>query len=193
MQHRAHLGAANAGLIRSLRRRIDPRKHRAALPRRNPMPKIKRIPDGYRSVIPYLIVADGAAALAFYQQVFGARVRMRLDGPGGKIGHAELEIGDGLVMLADEHPAMGALAPPTVGGTPVGLHLYLEDVDAVAAKALAAGARFKRPVENQFYGDRLGTVEDPFGHVWHISTHVEDVSPDEIGRRAAAMAQGQKP
>jgi len=152
------------------------------------MPKIKPIPDGYRSVIPYLIVGDGAAALAFYQQVFGARVRMRLDGPGGKIGHAELEIGDGLVMLADEHPAMGALAPPTVGGTPVGLHLYLEDVDAVAAKAIAAGAKLKRPVENQFYGDRLGTIEDPFGHVWHISTHVEDVSPEEIGRRAAAMA-----
>jgi PhnB protein len=153
------------------------------------MPKIKPIPDGYRSVIPYLIVGDGAAALAFYQQVFGARVRMRLDGPGGKIGHAELEIGDGLVMLADEHPAMGALAPPTVGGTPVGLHLYLEDVDAVAAKAIAAGATLKRPVENQFYGDRLGTIVDPLGHIWHISTHVEDVSPEEIGRRAAAMAK----
>ena len=156
------------------------------------MPKIKPIPDGYHSVTPSLIVADGAAALAFYQQVFGARVRMRLDGPGGKIGHAELEIGDGLVMLADEHPAMGALAPPTVGGTPVSLHLYVPDVDAVAAKALAAGARLKRPVENQFYGDRLGTVEDPFGHVWHISTHVEDVSPEEINRRAATMAQNQK-
>jgi PhnB protein len=153
------------------------------------MPEIKPIPDGYRSVIPYLIVGDGAAALAFYQQVFGARVRMRLDGPGGKIGHAELEIGDGLVMLADEHPAMGALAPPTVGGTPVSLHLYVPDVDAVAAKAIAAGATLKRPVENQFYGDRLGTIVDPFGHIWHISTHVEDVSPEEIGRRAAAMAK----
>ena len=153
------------------------------------MPQVKPIPDGYRSVIPYLIVADGAAALAFYQQVFGARVRMRLGGPGGKIGHAELEIGDSLVMLADEHPAMGALAPPTVGGTPVSLHLYVEDVDAVAAKAIAAGASLKRPVENQFYGDRLGTISDPFGHLWHLSTHVEDVSPEEIGRRAAAMAQ----
>jgi PhnB protein len=189
MQHRAHPVNANAGLNRALHRQCHPREHRAAPPWRNPMPEIKPIPDGYRSIIPYLIVADGAAALAFYQQVFGARVRMRLDGPGGKIGHAELEIGDGLIMLADEHPAMGALAPPTVGGTPVALHLYLEDVDAVAAKAIAAGAKLKRPVENQFYGDRLGTVEDPFGHVWHISTHVEDVSPEEINRRAAAMAK----
>jgi PhnB protein len=152
------------------------------------MPKIKPIPDGYHSVTPYLIVADGAGAIAFYQQVFGARERMRLDGPNGKIGHAELAIGDSVVMLADEHPGMGALAPPTVGGTPVSLHLYVEDVDAVAAKALAAGAALKRPVENQFYGDRLGTIVDPFGHIWHISTHVEDVSPEEIGRRAAAMA-----
>jgi PhnB protein len=157
------------------------------------MTAVKPIPDGYSSITPYLIVTDGAGAIAFYQQAFGAKLRMRLDGPGGKIGHAELEIGDSLVMLADEHPEMGALAPPTVGGTPVGLHLYLEDVDAVAAKALAAGATLKRPVENQFYGDRLGSIVDPFGHLWHISTHVEDVSPEEIGRRSAAMVQGQKP
>ena len=150
---------------------------------------IKLVPDGYRSVTPYLIVADAASAITFYQNVFGAKLRMRLDGPNGKIGHAELEIGDSLIMLADEHPAMGAVAPPTVGGTPVGIHLYLDDVDAVAAKAAAAGATLKRPVENQFYGDRLGTIVDPFGHLWHISTHVEDVSPEEIGRRAAAMAK----
>jgi PhnB protein len=153
---------------------------------------VKPIPEGYPSLIPYLIVADGSAAIAFYQNVFGARLRMRLDGPGGKIGHAELEIGNSLIMLADEHPEMGALSPKTVGGTPVGLHVYLEDVDAVAAKAVAAGATLKRPVENQFYGDRLGSIVDPFGHLWHISTHVEDVSPEEIGRRAAAMAQGQQ-
>jgi PhnB protein len=154
---------------------------------------VKAIPEGYRSLTPYLIVADGNAAIAFYQNVFGAKLRMRLEGPGGKLGHAELEIGNSLVMLADEHREMGALAPPTIGGTPVGLHLYLDDVDAVAAKAVAAGATLKRPVESQFYGDRLGSIVDPFGHLWHISTHIEDVSPEEIGRRAAAMAQGPQP
>lgn len=154
------------------------------------MATVKPIPSGYSSITPYLIVADGAGAIAFYQRVFGAKLRMRIDGLGGKIGHAELEIGDSLVMLADEHREIGALAPPTIGGTPVGLHLYVEDVDAVAALALAAGATLKRPVETQFYGDRLGSIVDPFGHLWHISTHVEDVSPEEIGRRAAAMARG---
>jgi PhnB protein len=156
------------------------------------MPAVKPVPDGYPSLTPYLIVGDAAGAIAFYQQVFGAKLRMKLDGPDGKIGHAELEIGNSLIMLADEHPEMGALSPKTVGGTPVGLHVYLEDVDAVAAKAVAAGAMLKRPVENQFYGDRLGSIVDPFGHLWHISTHVEDVSPEEIGRRAAAMAEGQQ-
>ena len=155
------------------------------------MPNVKPIPDGYHSLTPYLIVADGARALAFYEQVFGARVRMRHDGPGGKIGHAELEIGDSLVMLADEYPAMGALAPPTVGGSPVGLHLYIADVDAVTARAIVAGAKLLQPIENKFYGDRLGTIEDPFGHKWYISTHIEDVPPEEIGRRAAALAKGQ--
>lgn len=150
---------------------------------------VKPVPDGYRSVIPYLIVADAAGAIAFYQNVFGAKLRMRHDGPGGKVGHAELEIGDSLIMLADEHPAIGAFAPGSVGGTPVGIHLYLDDVDAVAERAVAAGAALKRPVENQFYGDRLGSLIDPFGHLWHISTHIEDVSPEEIGRRAAAMAK----
>jgi PhnB protein len=157
------------------------------------MANVKPIPEGYHSLTPYLIVAGAARAIEFYKTVFGAVERMRLGGPDGKVGHAELEIGDSLIMLADEHPAMGALAPPTVGGTPVGLHLYLEDVDAVAAKAVAAGATLKRPVENQFYGDRLGSLIDPFGHLWHISTHVEDVSPEEIARRAAAMAQQHKP
>ena len=153
------------------------------------MPAIKPVPDGYPSLTPYLIVSDGAAAIEFYRKAFGAGLRLKLDAPGGRVGHAELEIGNGLVMLADEHPEMGALAPTTIGGTPVGLHLYLEDVDAVAKKAIAAGATLKRPVENQFYGDRLGSIIDPFGHLWHISTHVEDVSPEEIGRRAAAMAK----
>ena len=153
------------------------------------MSAVKSVPEGYPSLSPYLIVRDGAAAIEFYQKVFGATLRMKLDAPGGRVGHAELEIGNALVMLADEHPEMGALAPTTIGGTPVGLHLYLEDVDAVAKKAIAAGATLKRPVENQFYGDRLGSIIDPFGHLWHISTHVEDVSPEEIGQRAAAVAK----
>jgi PhnB protein len=159
--------------------------------RRKIMPSVKSIPEGYHSLTPYLIVAGAATAIEFYKSVFGAVERMRLGGPDGRIGHAELTIGNSIVMLADEHPEMGALAPPTVGGTPVGLHVYLEDVDAVAAKAVAAGATLKRPVENQFYGDRLGSLVDPFGHLWHISTHIEDVSPEEIGRRAAALAKGQ--
>jgi PhnB protein len=154
------------------------------------MAAVKPVPDGYRSITPFVIVRGGAAAIAFYQKVFGARLRMKLDAAGGKIGHAELEIGDSLIMLADEHPEMGALAPPTIGGTPVGLHVYLADVDAVAAKAIAAGATLKRPVADQFYGDRLGSIVDPFGHLWHISTHVEDVSPGEIVRRAAALHGG---
>ena len=151
------------------------------------MPGVKPIPEGYPRLIPYLIVAEGAAAIVFYERAFGAKERLKLTRPDGKIGHAELNIGDSVVMLADEYAPMGARAPSAFGGTPVSLHLYVEDVDAVAAKAVAAGGTLKRPVENQFYGDRLGTIEDPFGHVWHISTHIEDVSPEEIGRRAAAM------
>jgi PhnB protein len=152
---------------------------------------VKPIPDGYHSVIPYLIVGDGAAAIAFYQQAFEAKVRMRLPRPDGRIAHAELRIGDSLVMLADEARQMGALAPSTVGGTPVSLHLYIENVDAVVERAVAAGAKLLHPAEDKFYGDRLGTVEDPFGHRWHVSTHIEDVSPEEIGRRAAAAMPGQ--
>jgi PhnB protein len=151
------------------------------------MPSVKPIPDGYRTLTPYLIVTDGAAAIDFYEQVFGAHITMRLDGPSGKVGHAQLQIGDSVLMLADEHPDWGALAPPTIGGTPVGLHIYLDDVDAVVAKAVAAGATLRHPVENKFYGDRQGTIIDPFGHRWHISTHIEDVSHDEIARRAAAL------
>jgi len=151
------------------------------------MSAVKSVPEGYPSLSPYLIVRDGAAAIDFYQKVFGATLRMKLDAPGGRVGHAELEIGNGLVMLADEHPELGALAPTTIGGTPVGLHLYLEDVDAVAKKAVAAGATLKRPVESEFYGDRLGSIIDPFGHLWHIATHVEDVSPEEIQRRSSLL------
>jgi PhnB protein len=155
------------------------------------MANVKPIPDGYPSLTPYLIVADGAEAIAFYENAFGATLRLRLVRPDGKIGHAELDIGGSVVMLADEYPAMDAKAPAAYGGTPVSLHLYVEDADAVAAKAVAAGAVLKRPVADQFYGDRLGTLYDPFGHVWHVSTHIEDVSPEEIDRRAAEAMKGQ--
>jgi PhnB protein len=151
------------------------------------MPAVKPIPDGYPSLSPYLIVRDGAAAIEFYQKVFGATLRMKLDAPGGRVGHAELEIGNGLVMLADEHPEIGARGPRAFGGSPVGLHLYIEDVDAVVARAVAAGATLVHPVENKFYGDRMGTIEDPFGHRWYVTMHIEEVSPEEIARRAAAL------
>jgi PhnB protein len=142
------------------------------------------IPQGYHSVTPYLIVNDAAGAITFYKNAFGAAEVMRMAAPGGRVGHAELSIGDSRIMLADEFPDMGARSPKAIGGTPVSLHLYVEDVDAVAKRAVDIGAKEVRPVKDQFYGDRLGTVEDPFGHVWHISTHVEDVPPDELKRRA---------
>ncbi|HEY6434078.1 MAG TPA: VOC family protein [Acetobacteraceae bacterium] len=145
-------------------------------------------PAGYPSVTPYLIVRGAERAIAFYQEVFGATVRLRMDAPNGRIGHAELAIGDSLIMLADEAPERNVLAPGTGGRDAVALHLYIADVDAVVRTAQAAGAVLKLPVETRFYGDRLGTIVDPFGHVWHVSTHVEDVSPEEMARRAAAMS-----
>jgi PhnB protein len=151
--------------------------------------KVKPVPDGYHSATPYLIVDGAAKALDFYKQVFGATERMRMPGPGGKVGHAEIDIGDSVIMLADEHPEMGARGPRAFGGAAVSLHLYVPDVDATVKKAVAAGAKLLRPVEDKFYGDRMGTIEDPFGHHWHVSTHQEDVPPDEMARRAAAMAK----
>jgi PhnB protein len=151
--------------------------------------KAKAVPDGYQSVTPYLVVDGGAKAIDFYTRVFGARERMRMPGPGDKVGHAELTIGDATIMLADEHPEMGARGPRAYGGAAVSLHLYVPDVDATVKAAVGAGAKLLRPVENKFYGDRSGTIEDPFGHHWHVSTHVEDVAPDEMARRAAAMAK----
>jgi PhnB protein len=144
------------------------------------------IPPGYHSVIPYLAVDGAARAIAFYAEAFGARERMRLGGPGGRIGHAEIEIGDSVVMLADPWPGH-AFSAPTGDAVSVSIHLYVADVDAVFARAVAAGAKAERPVETMFYGDRGGTVRCPFGHRWHISTHVEDVSQDEVERRMAAM------
>jgi PhnB protein len=144
----------------------------------------KPIPDGYNAVTPYLICADAARAIAFYKEAFDATERMRLGAPGGRIGHAEITIGDCAVMLADEHPEMGARAPGSFGGSPVSLVLYVADVDATVARATKAGATMRHPVEDKFYGDRMGSITDPDGHVWHVATHVEDVAPDELRRRA---------
>ena len=148
---------------------------------------VQPIPEGYSTVTPYLIVADAAAALKFYKEVFGAVEEMRVEWPGGKIGHAEFMIGDSRVMLASEFPEIGAVAPTTVGGSSVTLAIYTADVDAMFSRALAAGAKEERPVANQFYGDRSGMITDPFGHKWSLSTHIEDVSPEEMKRRQEAM------
>jgi PhnB protein len=145
------------------------------------------VPAGHPAISPYLIVDDATRALEFYKKAFGARELMRHAGPDGRIGHAEVRIADSIVMLADEHPAVNARSPKTIGGSPVSLHLYVKDVDAVARQAVGAGARIVRPVQDQFYGDRSGTLEDPFGHQWHVSTHIEDVSAAELRRRAAQM------
>ncbi len=149
------------------------------------MAKAKPIPDGYPRLAPYICVDGATRAIEFYATVFGAKERMRMPSPGGKVGHAELELGDAVIMLADEHPEMGFVGPKTVGGTPVTLHLYVENVDDVFARALKAGAKSIRDVANQFYGDRSGQFEDPFGHRWNVATHVEDVSPEEMAKRAA--------
>lgn len=150
------------------------------------MAAVQPIPAGYPRVIPYLSVSDGAAAIAFYLKVFGATERMRMLTPEGKIGHAELMIGESVVMLADVFPDMGGQTPAMLGGTPVTVMVYVEAVDDVCAKAVQAGATLERKVEDQFYGDRAGQFVDPFGHKWFVATHVEDVNPDEMERRAAA-------
>jgi len=148
---------------------------------------VKPIPEGYHSITPYLIVRGGARAIAFYEQAFGARELFRMMRPDGRVGHAELEIGDSRMMLADEHPEIGARSPQSIGGSPVTIHLYVDDVDATVARALSAGATLRRPVADQFYGDRNGSVADPFGHLWFVATHQEDVSAEELYRRAAAQ------
>ncbi|MCI0451933.1 MAG: VOC family protein [Candidatus Latescibacteria bacterium] len=143
---------------------------------------VKPIPDGYATVTPYLVMKGAAGALDFYKKAFGAEERLRLDSK-GMIMHAEIVIGKSVVMLADEFPDMGYVGPQALGGTPVSLMIYVENVDDVFARAIAAGAKEKRPVNNEFYGDRVGTLVDPYGHVWSIATHVEDVAPDEMERR----------
>jgi PhnB protein len=151
---------------------------------------VNPIPEGYPRVTPYLIVDGAADAIDFYASVLGATERMRMGGPEGKIGHAELEIGDSVIMLADEHPEMDAIGPKTIGGTPVSIHVYVEDSESVFNAAIEAGAKEVSPVEEKFYGDRLGSFDDPFGHRWHVSTHVEDIPPDEMEKRVAEMAGG---
>lgn len=149
--------------------------------------KVKAIPKGFTTVTPYLIVKNAAEALKFYKKAFGASEIMRFAGPTGKVMHAEIKIGDSILMICDEFPEMKANSPQTLGGTPVGIHLYVENVDAIAKKAVAAGAKVERPVKDQFYGDRSGCFVDPYGHVWNISTHIEDLSHKEILKRFAEM------
>ena len=156
------------------------------------MPKVQPIPEGHNAVSPYLIVDGATRALEFYKKALGAVELFRHNAPDGKVGHAEVRIGDTVVMIADEFPDHDAHAPKKFGGSPVSLHVYVENVDEVWKQALAAGATVKRPLENQFYGDRLGTFVDPFGHTWHVSSHVEDVSMEELGRRAAAAMKEKK-
>jgi PhnB protein len=147
------------------------------------------IPEGYHSVTPYLAVEDAAKAIDFYKQAFGATERVRMDAPGGKIGHAELEIGDSVVMLSDQFPQSSTQPPKELGGSSMSVMLYVEDVDSFVKQAVGAGASMETEIEDQFWGDRFGTISDPFGHVWSVATHVEDVPPEEMAERAkAAMA-----
>ena len=149
--------------------------------------KVSFIPKDYHSITPYLIVHNANAAIEFYTKVFGAKVVMRMEKPGGKIGHAELRIGDAKIMVADECPEMDSYGPKRYKGSPVGIHLYIKDVDSIVQKARDAGAKVIRAVDNMFYGDRTGTLEDPFGHKWSVSTHIEDVTQAQMRKRAAAM------
>ncbi len=153
------------------------------------MAKAKPIPDGYPRMSAYLAIRGATEAIDFYKRIFGATERMRMPMPGGKIGHAELQVGDSVVMLADEFPEMGFKSPLSYGGSPVTLHLYVEDVDSVFKRATDAGAKAIRPIQDQFYGDRSGMLQDPFGHVWNLSTHIEDLSPEEMQKRGEAAAK----
>ncbi len=144
---------------------------------------VQPIPDGYRSITPYLVIRGAADAIEFYETAFGATELMRLDGPEGKVMHAEMKIGDSAIMMADEFPEMDIVSPSTLGNSPVGILLYVEDADTVFQRAIDAGATEKKPLVDQFYGDRSGAVVDPFGHLWTVATHIEDLSPEELNRR----------
>jgi len=153
------------------------------------MSKVPYIPEGYNTVTPYLVIKGAAQAIEYYKKVFGATVVVRMDGPEGRVGHAELQIGDSRIMLADENPSMGATSATTIGNSPVSLYLYLPDVDKVVDKAVAEGAKILKPVQDQFYGDRSGFLQDPFGHFWGIATHIEEVSPQEMKERMKKVMQ----
>ena len=155
------------------------------------MADVKPIPDGYPQVSPYLCIDGAGDAIEFYGNVFGATERTRMSAPDGKVGHAELQIGDSVIMLSDEYPEAGVRSPKAVGGTPVVISIYVEDVDAVFNRALEGGATAVGPVKDEFYGDRSGQFEDPFGHRWSVATHIEDVPPDEMAKRAAEAMGGQ--
>ena len=147
---------------------------------------VKPIPEGYHSVTPYLIVRGAAAAIDYYTKAFGAKELFRFPAPDGKIGHAEIKIGDAPIMIADEYPDMGYNGPQSLGGSPVSLMIYVEDVDTVFNRAVESGGTVKEALQDKFYGDRMGTLVDPFGHIWHVATHKEDVSTEEMERRAKA-------
>ena len=149
----------------------------------------KPIPDDYPRVTPYLYIDGAGAAIDFYCAVLGAKERMRMPGPDGKIGHAELELGDSMIMLADQNLDMDILSPRAIGGTPIAMHVYVEDADSVFEQAIQAGAKALRPIEDQFYGDRSGFLQDPFGHLWGVATHMEDVAPKELEERAKKVTQ----
>ena len=151
--------------------------------------KVNPIPDGYHNVTPYLVIKGAAAAIDFYKEIFGAVEVMRMPMPDGRVGHAELKFGDSHVMLADEFPEMNVVSPTTLGNSPVGLLLYVADVDKTVERAVARGAKITKPIADQFYGDRTGTIEDPFGHKWTVAVHQEDVSAEEMQRRMAAQAK----
>jgi PhnB protein len=152
--------------------------------------EVQRIPDRYKAATPYLCIKDAAAALEFYKRAFGVTETMRLADPSGKVMHAEMLIGEAPVMMSDEWPEMGFRSPKAIGGTPVTIYVYVEDVDALAARAAEAGAEVLQPVGDKFYGDRSVQLRDPFGHVWSFATHIEDVSEEEIGRRSRAFLEG---
>jgi PhnB protein len=151
------------------------------------MSPVKAIPAGHHTVAPYLAIKDAAKALEFYKKAFGATESYKLLLPDGRLGHGEIRLGDSLIMLSDEFPEYGGKAPQALGGSPVSIHLYVEDVDAFFKRALAAGAKARKPVTDQFYGDRSGQLEDPFGHLWWVATHKEDISPEEMQTRVRAM------
>jgi PhnB protein len=152
---------------------------------------VNPIPEGYHAITPYLCIKGAASAIEFYKRALGATETMRMPHPDGRVAHAELKIGTAKIMLADEFPEMGVLSPTTIGGTPVTLHMYVQDVDALVTKATAEGLKVLRPVQDQFYGDRGGKFEDPYGHHWWIATHKEDVAPEEMAKRAAAATSQQ--